>query len=242
MPINRRTLLRLLAAGLALAAAAGLNRWLAPPAETAAPPRAHPAADGGPRAPARQAADTPGLREPIDLMGRTVDAARLFEIGYAGGLQIDAHTRDALEILLSTLPEEPGAEDLERLAWTLRDGLPAADAERALGLVQGYRAYLHDMRVQYHRLGIPTRPEEAQAFFAQIEAVQRRHFGDETAQALFGEELQHGRLVMEAAFVAQDASLSPQERHVRLEALRSRLPPPLRSSIPDGAATSPGGS
>jgi lipase chaperone LimK len=244
MPINRRTLAWLLGAALALAAAAGLNRWLAPPVESVAlsPPQASATPDGAASGSPRQVADRPGLREPIDLMGLTVDAARLFEIGYAGGLAIDGRTRDALEILLTHLPDEPSADDIERLEWTLRDGLPAADAQKAMALFLGYRVYLKDMRAEYQRLGIPTRWEDAQAFFAQMEAVQRRHFGDETAQALFGEEMQYGRLIMEATFVAQDASLGPQERQARLAALRSRLPAPLRDSIPDDAVTPPGGS
>ncbi|GIX24445.1 MAG: hypothetical protein KatS3mg122_1676 [Caldimonas sp.] len=229
MRISRRTLGWLLAAALWATAAIVLAPWQAAPSQPAGP-SPHAAAAGGPAA-ERSAADLPGMREPIDLMGLTVDAARLFEIGYAGGLLIDAHTRDALEILLAQWSDEPSAEDLERLEWTLRDGLPAADAQQALALVQGYRAYLKDMRAEYQRLGIPASWQDAQTFFAQMEAVQRRHFGDEVAEALFGQDLRHGRLLMEAAFVARDPSLDPQARQARLAALRAQLPEALREAI-----------
>jgi lipase chaperone LimK len=143
--------------------------------------------------------------------------------------------------LLAQWSDEPSAEDLERLEWTLRDGLPAADAQQALALVQGYRAYLKDMRAEYQRLGIPASWQDAQTFFAQMEAVQRRHFGDEVAEALFGQDLRHGRLLMEAAFVARDPSLDPQARQARLAALRAQLPEALREAIAQEAlAPDPG--
>lgn len=236
--LNRRTLPWLLAALVILGLAVSLNRWLSPvdaPVGAVAPEHTI-AGRPGPTA-SEPAGAAPGMKQPIDLMGLKVDAARLFEIGYAGGLSIDGRTRETLEILLSNLPEEPSGEDLERLEWTLRDGLPAADAQKAIALFHGYRAYLKDMRGEYLRLGIPTNRDEAQAFFAQMEAVQRRHFGADTAEAVFGDELRHGRLVMEASFVAQDESLSPQERQERLRALRAQLPPELQDSIPEEAAT-----
>jgi hypothetical protein len=237
MLLNRRTLPWLIAALLMLGLAMALNRWLAPADRPSADGRSPVAATGmagGGAAPAGGAA-SPGMKAPIDLMGLTVDAARLFEIGYAGGLTIDGRMRETLEILLSNLPEEPSADDIERLEWTLRDGLPAADAQKAIALFHGYRAYLKDMRGEYLRLGIPANREDAQAFFAQMEAVQRRHFGADTAEAVFGDELRHSRLVMEASFVAQDTSLSPEERQAQRRALRAQLPPELQDSIPDEA-------
>lgn len=230
MPLYRRTLPWLLAAALSLGLAAGVGGWLSPGADSAAP-----AAGAAPTAvrasPGPGRADSPGMRQPIDLMGLTVDAARLFEIGYAGGLSINERTRESLEIVLSSLPEQPSAEDTERLEWTLRDGLPAADAQQAIALLRSYRAYLQDMRGEYLRLGIPASREAAQAFFAQMEAVQRRHFGADTARALFDDELRHSRVVMEASFVAQDASLSAPQRRAQLDALRAQLPPELRDTI-----------
>lgn len=237
MSINRRTFPWLLAAGLAAAAAWGLNRWLAPPAEVEPSLAASAAVQVGTPVPTELAADPPGLRKPIDLMGQTMDAARLFEIGYAGGLTLDGRTRDILEVLLSELPQEPSPDDLQRLEWSLRDGLPAADANQAIALFHGYRAYLKDMRGEYLRLGIPASREEADAFFAQMQALQRRHFGDEVAEAVFGEEMRHSRLVMEAGLVAHDATLSDQERQARLMALRSQLPPALQDAIPEAAAS-----
>ncbi|MFN3295507.1 lipase secretion chaperone [Caldimonas sp.] len=233
MLISRRTLAWLAAAVVAVGLVAAWQLWQAAPDEPRAgvAPQARAVSEGAMPQASAAADASPGLREPIDLMGLTVDVARLFDIGYAGGLTIDERTLDALETVLSHMPEHWDAQDLERLSWTLRDGLPAADAQRALGLIQTYRDYLGQARAQLQQWGIPANAQDAQQFFDRMQALQRQHFGAETAQALFGEGMEHGRVVMEAAFVAQDASLSPEERSARLQALRERLPPQLQQAI-----------
>ncbi|MBC7956642.1 MAG: hypothetical protein H7Y33_12330, partial [Cytophagales bacterium] len=91
-----------------------------------------------------------------DAMGATLNAARLFELGFAGGLVIDRDTRASIEALLNSMPEELSEKDLARLERTLREGLPKEDAEKALKLVRDYRGYTKDVREELLPKGIPN--------------------------------------------------------------------------------------
>lgn len=167
-----------------------------------------------------------------DATGATLDAARLFELGFAGGLVIDRDTRAVIEAVLNSMPEQPTEQDLQRLERTLREGLPREDAERAIQLFSSYRAYTADVRQQMEPLGVPGNLQEMNAFFDKMESIKRRHFDDATAQALFGAADMHARVSMEAMFVEQDASLTPEQKKQRLDELRAQLPPEQQSLIP----------
>jgi hypothetical protein len=167
-----------------------------------------------------------------DASGARIDAARLFELGFAGGLVIDQDTRSAIEAVLNTMPPEPSDEDLKRLERTLRNGLPREDAERAMKLFTDYRAYTQDIAQQMQPQGIPRNVQEMNTFFDQMQSLQRRHFGEATATALFGPHDQYARIEMEAGFVEQDPNLSPEQKKNQIDALRARLPPDQRQRIP----------
>ncbi|MCR5885572.1 hypothetical protein LRS03_23005 [Rhizobacter sp. J219] len=167
-----------------------------------------------------------------DATGATLDAARLFELGFAGGLVIDRDTRAVIEAVLNSMPEQPTEQDLQRLERTLREGLPREDAERAIKLFSSYRAYTADVRQQMEPLGVPGNLQEMNAFFDKMESIKRRHFDDATAQALFGAADMHARVSMEAMFVEQDASLTLEQKKQRLDELRAQLPPEQQSLIP----------
>ncbi|HET7794663.1 MAG TPA: lipase secretion chaperone [Rhizobacter sp.] len=176
-----------------------------------------------------------------DAMGLTMDAARLFQLGFGGGLVVDADTRASIEALVNALPPEPSAQDLERLERTLRAGLPKEEAEKAYKLVNGYRSYTREVQREMMPLGIPQTREQAAAFFDQMDSVKRRHFDGATAQALFGDDDRYARLSMEASFVQMDGALSPDQKRQAIEALRAQLPADKREMIPpfDAAASQP---
>lgn len=205
-----------------------------PSAEVAVASRARPASAAG--------AAAPWAVTVSDAMGLTLDASRLFQLGFAGGLVIDADTRASIEAVINSMPDPPSADDLARLERTLREGLPREDAEKALKLMTDYRHYTADVRNEMQPKGIPNSMEEARAFFDQMDAVKRRHFDDATANALFGQADNHARLTMEAMFVQQDTGLSPEQKKERLDALRAQLPPDQKSLIPgaEPAASQPG--
>ncbi len=167
-----------------------------------------------------------------DASGTTLDAARLFELGFAGGLVIDRDTRAVIEAVLNSMPEQPTDQDLQRLERTLREGLPREDAERAIKLFDSYRSYTTDVRQQMEPMGVPGNLQEMNAFFDRMEGLKRRHFDEATAQALFGAADMYARVTMEAMFVDQDTSLTLEQKKQRLDELRAKLPPEQQSLIP----------
>lgn len=179
----------------------------------------------------------------IDLMGARLDASRLFQLGFGGGLNLDSETRATLDTLLVQTSSEPSPEDLQKLEQTLRQGLPKEEAEKALKLFQGYRDYLADMTKEGSGLGIPETPQAVDDYFARLGQIQRRHFDDATATALFGQDVTNARLVLHAALVEQNQNLSPAQKKEQLDALRAQLPPEQRGLIagPSTGAASEGG-
>lgn len=184
------------------------------------------------RAHSAGAATAPDAVTVTDAMGLQLDAARLFQLGFAGGLVIDTDTRAAIEAVLSSMPADPSDEDLKRLEKTLRAGLPYEEAERAIKLFKDYRGYTRDVTEQMQPKGIPGNLQEARAFFDEVEALKRRHFGEATANALFGPHDGYARLAMEAMFIAQDATLTPEQKKAQLDEMRAKLPPDQRVNIP----------
>jgi lipase chaperone LimK len=177
------------------------------------------------------AASAPALVE-IDVLGARLDASRLFQLGFGGGLTMDPQTRDALDTLLVHSADPMSEADARKLEHTLRQGLPPEEAERALKLFHGYREYLSDVREHADTQGIPQTPEAVDAYFTQLALTQRRHFDDATAEALFGRENRQARLVLLASLVEQDSHLDMKQKEAQLEALRAQLPPQARDLIP----------
>lgn len=178
-------------------------------------------------------------------MGLELDASRLFELGFAGGLVMDENTRSTVEALVNSMSDPPTEQELAKLERTLREGLPREEAEKAFKLVRDYRGYVHQVSQEMTPKGIPGSLAEAQQFFDEMDAVRRRYFDDKTAEALFGPHDRYARITMEASFIAQDATLAPEVKKARLDALRAQLPPDQRSLIPEpgaaeGGASAPG--
>ena len=167
-----------------------------------------------------------------DASGLTLDAARLFELGFAGGLALDRDTRAAIEALINTMPLEPSAQDMDRLQKALRTGLPYEEAEKAFKLISNYRSYSRDVQREMTSSGIPRNQEEARQFYDRMDVMKRRYFDESTANALFGSDERYARLTMEAGFIHQDAALTPEQKVQAIEALREKLPAERRELIP----------
>jgi lipase chaperone LimK len=175
----------------------------------------------------------------IDMLGTKLDAARLFDLGFAGGLTIDRDTRAALEALSTALPDGASEVDMQKLESTLRKGLPPEDADKAIKLFQDYRGYQADMKLELPALGNPGSQEASDAYFDRILQVQRKHFDEATAKALFGQDIQNARLGSLASLINRDSGLSPAQRKEQLDALRALLPADQRSLIPDVETAAP---
>lgn len=237
MPSFKPLPVSLVLAATLVVVAVGYRAWTPDAPDVATSGGASAGAAGTPRGPSgaqtgSAATGSPSAVLVADASGATLDAARLFELGFAGGLVIDRDTRAVIEAVLNSMPEQPSAEDLQRLERTLREGLPREDAEKALKLFGSYRSYTADIRQQMEPLGVPRNLQEMNTFFDQMESIKRRHFDDTTAQALFGAADMHARVSMEAMFVDQDPSLSLEQKKARLDELRAKLPPEQQSLIP----------
>lgn len=175
----------------------------------------------------------------IDVMGGRMDVSRLFQLGFGGGLVLDQEARAALDTLLVQLGDLT-PEDQRKLDYTLRQGMPKEEAERALKMFEGYRSYQAELRTEAPNLGIPETAAAVDDYFARVAQVQRRHFDDATASALFGQEMRNARLVLLAATVERNAALTAEQKKTELEALRAQLPADQRHLIPEpssGAAS-----
>ncbi|MBX3621831.1 MAG: hypothetical protein KF891_17815 [Rhizobacter sp.] len=174
-----------------------------------------------------------------DASGLTLDAARLFELGFGGGLLLDRDTRASIEALINTMPLEPSAQDMDRLQRVLRAGLPYEEAEKAYKLISNYRSYSRDVQREMLPMGIPKNQDEARQLYDRMDAMKRRYFDESTANALFGADERYARLTMEAGFIHQDATLSAEQKAQAIEALRARLPAERRELIPPYVAPEP---
>lgn len=218
-----------------------------PTGEIEAPPRQSAAGAGNvSESKALRSGPAPGARGPdgslieIDMLGMRLDASRLFQLGFGGGLNLDSETRATLDTLLVQTSTDPSPGDLQKLEQTLRQGLPKEEAEKALRLFHGYRDYQAEMTKEAPGLGIPETPQAVDDYFARLGQIQRRHFDDATATALFGQDMKNARLVLHAALVEQNQNLSPVQRKEQLDALRAQLPADQRGLIPEpseGAAS-----
>lgn len=216
----------ILAAGLCVMALSAAAWWWLNPAEAAAtgPTAVEPHAR-----PARQSTLKPAVPTPSLAM---TDPARLFEIGFAGGLVLDTETRRAVEALLTQMSESPSAADMGKLRTALHLGLSHEDAEQALKLIVNYRAYLVDLQRQLPDLQMPQTTQTVDAYFDRMEQTQRHHLGDAQAQALFHNDMQFARVNMQATLINHDAQLTDRQRHEQIEALRARLPLEQRDLLP----------
>lgn len=188
---------------------------------------------------ARDLGGNPALLE-VDVLGTRMDVSRLFQLGFGGGLNVDADTRATLDTLMLQMSDPPTPQETEKLEYTLRQGLPKEEAEKALKLLQGYRGYQQELRTEGAQLAIPETAESVDDYFSKVALIQRRHFDDNTASALFGQDLRNARAVMMAAVIDQNPNLSAAQKKEQIDALRATLPPEQRGIVPEpsgGAAS-----
>jgi hypothetical protein len=189
-----------------------------------------------PGSPATGVAAGSGDLVEVDLLGARMDVSRLFQLGFGGGLTVDGDTRATLDTLMLQMSDPPSAQEAEKLEYTLRQGLPKEEAEKALKLLQGYRGYQTELRAEGAQLGIPETRQGVDEYFAQVSRIQRRHFDDATASALFGADIRNARAVMMAAVIDQDPNLSPEQKKAQIDALRAELPAEQRGIVPEPTA------
>ncbi|MCM5678250.1 hypothetical protein M8A51_01765 [Schlegelella sp. S2-27] len=218
--------------------------WKEPPSSARDQPKA--AADLAPPTPA-DAYTGAGAMHPnptVAFTGLSADVpnsmpglhpAQLFEIGFGGGLIINADTRRAIETLLMNMSAGPSADELERLRAALREGLPFDDAEEVMKLLGNYREYSADMSRQLHQMEAPQTSQEVNEYFERVESIQRQHLGETTAAAFFEQEMLLARLSMQTVLINHDPHLDDTQKQAQIAALRARLPAHQQNLLPPAA-------
>ncbi len=156
----------------------------------------------------------------------------LFEVDGKGDLILDAGTLPKLDILLGSLPPNPGRIELQRIEEAAQAGLPAAAQAKALRVLHGYIAYRKaedqlgggEPEAGSDPLKAAVKPEQ---MLEQVIALRRQHLGKEAADALFATLEAQARLDLDIARIEADPALAAREKSVRIAALRKAAPPEI---------------
>jgi lipase chaperone LimK len=173
----------------------------------------------------RVAASAAPPSAPEGLQADPIESAtRLLELGVAGDLRVDTHTRGALDVLLASLSNPPTAAELQRLEAALRRAVPGEAATQAMALVRRYVDYTQAAAADSATQQAPTTADELKALFDKTIALRRKHFDADTAQALFGAEEAQTRYALAMQAIEADPQLSAADKAARVKALHDRLP------------------
>jgi lipase chaperone LimK len=227
----------LLLAGLALERRLGSWQAGAPadaaprPAQAGAAQPASPAATGDRALAAGSTDDAVPLAPPRSLRDTEVDGG----LGQDAGGHFDP-TPEALALFdyfLSATGEEPDDVIRQRIEGEISRRLPPEPAREALALFGMYRRYRESIR-KLTTEGEP--PADLERRFQRVREERRQAFGAVLAEKLFGEEERVTAVDLERRRVANDASLSGEEKERRLAALESDLPAVVREKRQQGTA------
>jgi lipase chaperone LimK len=128
------------------------------------------------------------------------------------------------DYFFSAAGEESDAAIRERIAALAAARLDEPALSEALALLDRYDAY----REAGRRLTVPAGASAAERLSA-VRELRRRHFGD-AADALFGEDERAAEVAIDKSRIAQDETLSPDDRADLLAEADERLPEPIRAA------------
>lgn len=170
-----------------------------------------------------------GLEDlPTSLRGTEVDGELREDA--QGHLVIARGVRSVFDYFLSTRGEQPDAVLHERIRAYIRYHLKSIAAGEALALLDHYLAYQHDIDGAL----ATSRANDLDALrnrVATIERLRNQHFEPTVVQAFFDDESTYDHYTLDKMTVLADASLSPQQKAVRLKELRQALPTALREHM-----------
>ncbi|WP_334189702.1 lipase secretion chaperone [Noviherbaspirillum sp.] len=171
-------------------------------------------------------------RHPAASVPATLPQAALFDVDGKGELLLDASVLPKLDILLGSLPTNPGRTDLQRVEEAAQTGLPATAQTKALRILHGYIAY----RKAEEEIGAAQadaasdpmkyamKPEQA---LEQVIALRRQHLGKEVADALFAVQEAQAKFDLEIAMIEADPTLAGRDKATRIAALRKAAAPEI---------------
>jgi len=152
-----------------------------------------------------------------------------------GDLAVDANGHLApnpaalrlFDYYLAAAGEEPPDVIRARIVAEIGRRVDEPAAGEAVALLDRYLAY----RAEAERLATEgAAPADLERRLQWVRELRRRHFGADTAAALFGEEERLAENALARRRVASDPALAPEERERRMEALEAELPESVRES------------
>lgn len=224
----------ILAAAAILGLVLGIRHFWPSPPEPAAPlPTKSAEAPTGGRPRARLPAapmtaepaitDRPAPALPGSLLGTARDGA--LRVDAAGDLIVGPEILALFDYFFSATGEESDEVIRARILAAIRAELSGPAADRAIALLDDYIAYREATRALSAQ-GSTDLDDRLDA----LRRLRRKHFGDEDADKLFGEQERADAVALEQKRVREDRSLSPEERDRRLARLEEDLPEPIRAA------------
>ena len=166
------------------------------------------------------------------LRGTNEDGA--LRVGPDGSLLLGPEILRLFDYYFTTEGEENDETIRARILAAIRERVDGPAAIQAAALLDQYLAYRKDKG----GLVLPKDEEaDSKARLEALKKLRRKHFGDEAAEALFGEEEREGEVAAEASRIRQDESLTAEEREQKIAALEASLPDGARAARE--AATTP---
>ncbi|MEY4561181.1 MAG: hypothetical protein RLZZ618_458 [Pseudomonadota bacterium] len=179
-----------------------------------------------------RAASAASVRNIASLGGHIEDAARLFELGMAGDLVLDARTKTALDLVLAELGDNPSPEAWQRLERSLRAGLPRDAATHALALVHSTIEFNTASRADATIHPAPATLADMNALIERNRTLRQKYFDPAADSGIFGVADAHTRYLVDLQMLEADTKLSPADKERRLQAL-------LQARSPEVAALDP---
>lgn len=139
-----------------------------------------------------------------------------------GDIALDSDALRGLnELFQSGLLElDPGS--LSELQRIIRTGLPQQAGEEAAAIVGNFSDYLNAKREMYALMTSSGGSSDHAVMLDEQEALQEMYLGREVADKLFSAERASTRYMYESMTMAQDESLSDEDRQQRQAALREK--------------------
>lgn len=174
-----------------------------------------------------------GLPRPKSLRGTRTDGGLAVDAGGRFVPTIDA--RRLFDYFLTASGEIPDADLAARVRQEIARRLAADPAREATTLFERYLAYRERVRA----LATADVPDldDLDTRLATLVALRREMLGPEAADAFFAEEEADARRMLEARRIADDGSLSIEERAARVEEIFAAAEADLPAEVREARAT-----
>lgn len=180
-------------------------------------------AEGAAATPHSDAASAPA---PPDSL-RDTESDGSLTLGADGHFVPDRGALALFDYFLSATGEEPAPTLRARIVAEIAQRLPPDAAREAEAFLDRYLGYREAARriSEDDRLALGADLERRLQWLREL---RREHFGAALAERLFGDEERSIEIALERRRIAWDASLTPEERRTRIEALEAELPDAAR--------------